>query len=190
MAACLVTVSGTSGEVLIKYEIGGLPYSLTSGIGTFYIESTATSVTYTTISGNAIATSLCLTIAPVVTACFRFNWKGIVANGYTITAVIIGNDTLNFTPIPFPQTRTELATAINSTYSDRIKAILYKEVIPIGATLDSQIEYNYIVKVYGGEVPILSINNADSTGRIYIYGTVSPCNVAGYDTVNTCEATI
>lgn len=189
MAACLVTVSGTSGEVLIKYEIGGLPYYLTSNIGTFYIENTATSVTYTTLSGDAVATSLCLTIAPLTSTCFRLNWKGIVADNYTITAVILGNDTLNFTPIPFPTTRLNLATAINSIYDDRIKVIAYKENVPAGTTLNSQVEFNYIVKVFGGEVPILSINNADSTGRIYIYGTVSPCSIVGYNTIDTCEAT-
>lgn len=184
MAACLITVSGTEGVVQLQYNIGVTPYKISAGIGTFYIEDTATDVTYTTLYGDAIASSGCLTVTALPSICYLLNWKGVEAPGYTIDALILGTEVLSINA-DFPRASTELAASINDLADDRVKVVQYSYTYsdPIDP---STFEYGYIIRVISDEIPILRARNSDNTAKLYIHGEVSACTILGYTDINLC----
>jgi hypothetical protein len=187
MAACLISVTGTVGVIKINYKISSVPYSIETSVGDFYIEDTATDVTYTTLSGDLVASSGCLTITEAAPTCYKISWKGIATNGYVANAIILGNDTITITDTTFPKTSKDLITNVNNANDDRVKVIGYKfslVVYPEFTTYDS----SYILKVLGSEVPILRVRNADDTGYIHIHGVVQPDCLpqTGFTIVDPC----
>jgi len=169
MAACLITVSGTMGVIRINYTISGTPYTIETSVGTFYIEDTATDVTYTTLSGDLIASSLCLTITEAAPSCYKIFWKNINAQNYTIDAVLLGMETLSISSVSFTNSGRNLIDAINNLNDDRVKVIGYKSEL---SNITTSTVYNcyYILKVLGAEVPILRVKNADNSGYMYFHG--------------------
>lgn len=191
MSACLITISGTSGEVSINYKISTTAYNIVTGIGTLYIESTATDVTYTTLFGDAVASSLCLTITSLAYACYRIHWKGIKADSYNFNAVLLGSDILTISDTPFPNTTLNLAQAINSLEDDRVKVTKYKFDSAFPTTIDPlATTYNFILRIIGVDIPILRIRNADNTGYIYLHGEIVSCSITGYTDINVCDPTV
>ena len=117
MAACLVTISGTSGTLKLNYTLSSVAYSIETGIGTLYIESTATpgSITYTTLSGDAIATSSCLTITSAPLVCSTLSWDGnITASGYNANGILIGTAVIPISSTGWPYSGSALISAINN----------------------------------------------------------------------------
>lgn len=188
MAACLITVSGTSGTVRVDYLDGVTPGTVTSGIGTFYIEDTYTDVTYTTLSGDAIASSGCFTITALPFACYELRWTGLNAPDYMIDAVILGADTFTIPDVEFPRSNYNLPEAINNLNNESIKLVQLQ--ITNVALAPYEDIYSYIFRVVGPEIPILRVRNADSSGYIYIHGEPSACSIVGYTDINLCVTEI
>lgn len=66
MADCLVTVTGTSGSALIRYVLAGEQNNIIADFGdSFIIPDTATVITTSTLSGDAVATGAPCTINPL-----------------------------------------------------------------------------------------------------------------------------
>ena len=192
MAACLITVTGTSGVIRINYTISAIPYSIETSIGSFYIDDTATDVTYTTLSGDLIATdSGCLTpaIADLPANCYEILWKDIRSSGYIAEAILLGMDEITITDTNFPDG--EVGLSINNADDDRVKVIGYKTE---QTSPDSIWEYNYyyILKVLGSEIPILRVRNADDSGYIYIYGVLQADCLPkpGYNIIDPCYSSL
>lgn len=187
MAACLITVSGTSGELIINYKISTTSYSIRTGIGTLYIEDTATAVTYTTLSGDVIASSGCLTITNLAFNCYKLSWKGIVTDNYKFVSVTLGTDTLSIPgDVVFPESKLSLVDAVNSIGDDRIKITQYSVGVPSGSTIFAA-ERDYIIRVIGTDIPIFKIKNSDNSSYIYLHGVSSACSITGYTDVNICD---
>ncbi len=186
MAACLITVSGTSGEVEVKYNIGITPYSVIAGVGTFYIEDTATDVTYTTLYGDASADSICLIVTNTPFICYKFFWKGVQSPGYKFDAVLLGAEIIPITEVAFPYTNVNLAAAINNLNDNRIKVVQYKVTVAFDSSEPSAGTYEYIVKSTEAEPPQLRIQNADDTGYIYLHAESSTCTMTGGIDVDLC----
>jgi len=189
MAACLITVSGTSGVIRINYTISGTPYTIETSIGSFYIEDTATSVTYTTLSGDLTASSGCLTITELPASCYILFWKGIASNNYKTSALILGSETITVSEINFPITGKSFVSMVNDLGDDRIKVIGYKISYSGNNNIpEFNSEQSYILKVLGTDFPILKVRNADDTGYIYIYGELQADCLpqAGYTIVDPC----
>lgn len=192
MASCLITVSGTSGEIRLNYIIAGIQQSpIKAGIGSFYIESTATSVTYTTLYGDAIASSICLVITSLPFSCYKWTWKGLKAEGYKTVAVIVNNIEIPIAESEFPFSEYNLPLSINNLDLDQIKVTKYKMVVPVPFSIvEEDIQHNFIVRSLGTIIPILKIRNADSTSFIHIHGTASTCSPVGYTDIPLCNPEI
>ena len=132
MAACLITVTGTSGVIRINYTISGTPYTIETSIGSFYIDDTATDVTYTTLSGDLIATdSGCLTpaISELPANCYLISWDFVGTEYNTANAIFLGYGPGGEITIPdtsFPNSNYSLVDAINNLGDDSIKVIGFK----------------------------------------------------------------
>ena len=191
MAACLITISGTAGEVRIDYIESLIPKYIVAGIGTIYLESTITNVTYTNLSGNAIASSLCLTITNLSTTCFNMFWK-IKDIGYKIDALIFNNVIIPITEVNFPYSSTNIISKINNLNDNRFKIVKYLITDSNAKYLGdaSTTSYSYILKIQGNIIPQFRVRNIDNTGYIYIHGFTSSCVPAGYIDVNICEPVI
>jgi hypothetical protein len=190
MAASLITITGTSGILRLDYKIGGDSFSIETSVGTFYIESTATNITYTTLTGDVIATSGSLTITELPFVCYDLFWKNILSSGYTTDALIIGTDVLTLTNIEFPNTGVALAEAINSLEDTRVKSIGFKSVYTnaTGRAEGAKYDTYYLLQVVGTDIPILRVKNADSSNYIYFYGKeASSCSIpVGYTSTEPC----
>ncbi len=193
MAACLITITGTSGLLKIDYKIGVDLYSIETSIGTLYIEDTATDVTYTTISGDLVASSGCLTITDLPASCYKMLWEDVYLPGYTLESIILDTNEYSLPSIAFPQSAPlteyggsalQLVEAINNLNLDVLKVIGYKTTVTgINAYVS---KYEYLFKILGSGSPILKVKNASSTGYIYFYSDSDVCDLTGYNEVSVC----
>lgn len=185
MAACLITVAGTSGTLRLDYKIGVDSYSIDTSVGSFYIEDTATDVTYTTLTGDVTASSLCLTVTELPVTCYKLSWKGLDTYNYRTAELEIGALSFILPEISFPQTGTSLADAINNLNTSVVKVIGYKR--SYNATYTYPFQYDYLLQVLGSEAPILVVKNSDDSGFIYIYSAVTTCDTTGYAAIDYCS---
>ena len=176
MAACLISVNGTSGVIRINYTINGIPYTIKTSTGNFYIEDTATDVTYTTLTGDLTASSECFTITELFFNCYKINWTGLTTPDYKINEILLGSYSAILPNISFPNSGFSLIDSINNLGIDSIKIVGYKIDTPLW-TDSINYNYNYIFKVVGNDVPIIKIKNADTSGYIYIHGVPASCTL-------------
>ena len=189
MAACLITISGTSGILELKYNIGANPYSIRTSLGTLYIEDTATSVTYTRLSGDVVAASLCLTITSLPANYYKLSWKGICTDQYIINAVALGLTETTLPNTMFPISMQTLIDNVNNSSIPEFKIVGYKYVFNPIMDLED-VEISYIARVLGTNIPYLKVRNSDSTTNIYIKGVTSVALPAGFTAVEVCEIDI
>lgn len=183
MAACLISITGTSGTIRLNYIIGSTPYTIETSKGTLYIEDTATSVTYTRLEGDLVASSSCLTVTSLPANCYTIKWNNINASGYVINAVILGATTISIPSTNFPNSALDLVSAINDLYNDKVKVVGHKI---INSTVPYSYDNSYIFKVLGTDIPILRLYNATTTTYLYIHGVASSCTISGYEQVVPC----
>ena len=192
MAACLITVSGTIGTVRIDYIESLIPKNIIVGIGTIYLESTITNVTYTNLSGDAIASSLCLTVTNLPTTCFNMFWK-IKDINYKIDALIFNNVIIPIAEVNFPYSDLAIINQINNLNDSRFKITKYL-ISNLNAIYNNDpsitISHSYILQIQGTTIPQFRVKNTNNTGYIYIHGVSSSCTPVGYIDVNICETVI
>lgn len=184
MAACLVTIGGTSGSVELRWMQGSNPNSMVVHFGdTPYITDTATDVTYTTLTGDATASSGCLTITELESNCYLIAYEENMHNCGDLTKKI---DNLNIgTDIPLDvpilgetgNTFWYIIEAVNTLELPDVKFVAYNGEF---STTDESLLTELILRVYGTNVPefrIVSGNGAYS----YIKGeTAASCLPAGF----------
>ena len=189
MAACLVTISGSSGLLKLNYTISAVAYSIETGVGTLYIEDTATGITYTTLSGNVTAASSCLTITAAPSVCNLLMWKGLLTNpaGYIADAIILGSETTLITQTSWPNSGRALIDNINNVTYDKVKVIGFKNNSSYVNDIYNY-EYYYILRTLGTDTPMLRVRNFDSTGYIYIPSTLlANCTIpSDYELITPC----
>lgn len=185
MAACAITSAGT-GLALVRYKIGGTPYSIRIDGGPFYIEDTATDVTYTTLTGTLVPSSGCLTVTEQPYSCFKFSWSGIQAENYFITGVLYtdpdGQEGFNFTGATFPNSGLNLGRYLNSVNNDRFKIIGY---FSSGVSSEAP-SVEYIMQTIGVNDVSLIVEGDD--GSFFIQGVEQPdCDLpVNYRAVSPC----
>lgn len=183
MPGCLISITGTSGTIRLNYTLSGTPYVIETSKGSFYIETSATNVTYTTLEGDLVASSSCLTITNLPSSCYTISWNNIDANGYVINAVILGATTISISPISFPNSGFDLVSTINDLYNDKVKVVGHKFIIGVSPYL---YDNSYIFKVLGADIPILRLYNSTTNTYLYVYGVASSCVISDYDQVVPC----
>lgn len=196
MAACLITVSGTSGEVLIRYTLSGNENEIRSGIGNVYIDDTASSISYTTLSGDAIATSGCVTITELNSVCYKFSWETfrITDRLYSDTLYFdqlsLGGENLSINPTNLSESFSwkKLGSSISQLGDNRISVIAGLQT-PSGRSTSIQ---NIIIRVIDSDAPVLRIKNKYTTNLELILAGVESvdCIPTGYDTFEECVVVV
>jgi hypothetical protein len=192
MAACIVNITGTSGTLKLNYTLSAVQYSIETGIvpvGTLFIDSAATSVTYTTLSGDVIAAAgagcaLSITAAPLV--CSNLSWDAnITASGYVANGILLGSSIIPIAEAKWPGSGSILIDSINNANDDRVKVIGYK------SNSGSLLSYSYILKYIGASAPQLMVRNSANTAYIYVPSILSSCTVpSDYTVITPCYGTL
>lgn len=199
MASCVITISGTSGEVLIKYKLSGVNHTMTGGFGqTIYINDTATDIYWKTVSGDAAAASGCVTITELTYTCYQIDWESYNFIQTTppfslkFDSVYLDNTQITITSSDVNRyTLDGLAATINDLDDDRVKAVAGK----VSQSNRNTFNYSLILKVEDPYEPSLRIINSDvSLPRddqfLYIKGaTALSCLPVDYTEFTYCETT-
>lgn len=193
MAACQINIGGL-GTVLIKYILNGNKNEIivTSGSPVF-IDSTATNITYSVISGVASVTSSCLSLSNLPRSCFKYSWsfsKNCIscAGLYTSAQSIYRFNSLYYT-VDHSITPTNinlvtpltLATEINNLNIDNVKATAYK----VTETL-TEYRIELILTVFGLTVPEIVMESPVGPDKLFLKGVSSACLPAGFTSINVC----
>lgn len=192
MASCAITIGGTTGSVVINYTLSATAHTMTAIHGeTVYINDAATAITYTTISGNATASSGCVTITSLPITCYVIDWvtntsiAGFNGFGYSATtdttfdAILLDTTVVPITSVALTElTPNALTTAINELGDARISAVASKKV-----TNDDSLEFYIIVQITGTYLPSVRMN-ATNSHKMYLKGVISAdCLPTGYDEI-------
>lgn len=187
MAACLITVSGTSGEVLIKYVQSSVAKEITAPIGTLYLDDATVdaNITYTTLSGDAIASSSCFTVTDLPLTCYHFYWDWFPGMSYVFTELDVDGEVFELNPI-VPLTEESylmLADSINQLDTNKIKAIqglINLDELPI---------FSMIVRTTSPTPPILKAENGNNTASFYINAEAGACSDGDFTAIDICPST-
>ncbi len=192
MASCQINITGSSGSVLIRYTNGAIINKITADIGdAVYIDDGSTDITYTTLSGDAIAASGCVTINALPFYCILFEWETLgygCERGDEFTGLLIqGSVTTLANPILLSLSVSKLANEIDILGSSIIVPYAIKQVM----SGTGKIKNSLIIKTYGvlsTEIFLILTNNITSY-ELYIPGVVSGggCQPTGFSLTNACD---
>lgn len=189
MSACAITLGGSSGSLIINYILGSNANTVTANFGdSVYIDTTATAVTYTTLTGNLTASSGCLTITGITQICYEFDWES--TSGIDPLALVFNNVILDTTPVSISSTGyngnfsiTGIITSIKTLADPRIQLMSYKTAASGRGTTNN----NLIIKIVGNYIPTLQVNNPGQSHNFYLQSTVaSACVPSGYTVIPNC----
>lgn len=190
MSACAITLGGTTGSVLIKYNLGSNANTLTANFGdSVYVDSTATSVTYTNISGNLTASSGCVTITELTQICYIFQWESPLTTdplGEIFNGILLNGSLVTIPNSPFfgVSSMQNLITSISTLTDSRIQLMSFKSVASGRQTNNNFL----IIKIFGGSIPQLQVNNPVPNYNIHLPGVVSvDCVPVGYTAIPNCQ---
>lgn len=186
MAACLITITGTSGRVLINYTESTIDKKLIAEKGNIYLDDvTVTNITYSTIEGDLIVSSACFIVTSVPFVCYKISWDYNDLVGYNFVSIDLDGIIIPITPVSFPNSKYGLASSVNLLLDDRIK-------ITQGFSNTSSQPTNtiMIVKTISFNAPIFRIDGPDPDDSIYLIGEVVSCSNVGYTNFNTCQPII
>jgi hypothetical protein len=180
MSACLISITGTSGKVKLEYKLGEVVNSIETSIGSFYIDDAATDVKYTTLFGDAVVSSECISITEIPVNYFKIGWKGIQADGYKISFILLEEEIIDISNknISFPDGKN--IKEINSV--EKINVVARKREYAEDGNL-AIIGVSFILKVLGTETPIFKIANKDNSGFIYIHAEPTTFPQEGYQNI-------
>lgn len=174
MASCQITIAGTSGEVVIKYTLSGNNITTNAFFNSLiYIDSAATNVTYTTLSGDAACSSLCVTITNLPLKYYLFQWETfeIVDKLFLQSAAYSMYDmSLNKFILGASVTTMSNNTKYNMSdwkvFADEITALdnTYLEIISGKQKMSTRNtkENYFILQVLGTDVPSLEFKNVNA----------------------------
>lgn len=186
MASCQINITGASGTVVIRYVIAGTANTITADLGdAIYISDTATAITYTNLSGDAIAASGCVTITELVSTCYLFEWQTDrigCATGDIFDAIILGVTTSTITNVSKSASYSSVATSLETLADPLITP--YAGKVEMGT--NSTAKNSLIITILGTDVPTLRINNPMTSFKTYLIGTTITCLPIGYTLLDAC----
>lgn len=187
MASCQINITGTTGSVLIKYKLGSTSNLINASIGdAVYISSTSTNVTYTTISGDAIGASGCVSISSLASTCYLFEWQSPgfgCSTGDIFNAIILGATTSSITDVPFSSSYNNLSDALIALSNSNITPASGKITVNSNGTFNNHL----IITILGTDIPMLRVVNPTTTFNSYLIGTTSSCIPSGYTAIEVCS---
>ena len=186
MAACAITISGTSGYVLVRYTLGTNVYSVKAYLGDpVFIDDSATDVSYTTLAGDAIASSLCLTITSLPEVCYLFQWayntNVIQTIPYTINQVEFDSNIYPVTPCDLIDGKNMSIYNFIYEFNQLALETIYVNAYDIDSTTPGQTVISLIFKTIGTDIPKLRLVNTIAGNDLIMEGVVSgSCLPVGY----------
>ena len=182
MAACLITVTGTSGKIYLQYKESSVAKSLLLGIGSIFLDdSTVTDLTYTVITGDVAISSSCLTLVSKPIVCCKLSWDISNLKDYKFVSFSLDGEEYTINPVSFVNSFYQLAKAVNELQISEIKITEGIQSI-IGEYGRTQM----ILKVISDDLPVFKIANSDNTVFIYLKTVTATCSNTGYTQFNTC----
>lgn len=165
MASCLISITG-SGTIKITYSLLGITNTIVSGIGSFSIDDTATSVSYIKLSGTPIVTCSCLTLIELLPKSYDFSWNISLANSYKLVqfisdSVVLKNSTLgiHLDDILSVKNFLDIPESSSATYSDLVYS---------GTVLPENVDRTLSLLTYDILTPELVFKNNITNSLIYI----------------------
>ena len=187
MALALITISGTSGKVQIYYKLGIVNHTIIADIGTIGIDDTSTSVRYTQLNGDAIATSTVFAITNSPFIYYLIEWKGIKTDNYKITSVSVGGILYTLPDTDFPDTTVSFLEAVNGLDVSTFKGTDYKITSPTNSIDQLLVDRKFIFKVAGTDLIEFKIKNSTNDAFIYIKGILISYPVTGFTPAPICS---
>lgn len=190
MASCLITITGTSGSVLIQYTLSGNPGSMTVNYGqSVYINDAATAITYTRLSGDAVAASGCVTITAKPSQCYLFQWETINQTNSQVydmvfDAILDENTVYSIDDVEYTTRNGWNKVAVSLAALDN-ENIIPLEGIEVLSNRGSG-KNSLIVRTIGFTQPYLRVHNPASNFNLYVKGVASDCSEDGYEEFNNC----
>ncbi len=198
MAAQLLTVSGTSGSVLVQYvDTLSQPHKIVLDINAnTYLDDAAiadTTIYYTTLSGDAIVTSGGLTVVENAKVSYTFLWeapKSAPPTNYSqsFDGIVLGSDVQSFAESNYPFDRSlNVLTNLNELGLDNARATAYKIV---DGTSTDPVKFYAVITTIGLEIDEvrLRVTSVDNESAIYIFPTGTDTEVpSGYTAIPSCE---
>lgn len=167
MATCLINVTGTSGSVLVRYVLAGEQNDITANLGdSFIIPDTATAITFTTLSGDAIAAGAPCTPTPVA-----FNYYDLVLKALSVYYVsgFFYNSVYYPITLTSPSSFYDLKTRIETAKPE----ITLLTMNIVNAGVNTYVFYNFkALSMITLEMKAISIGQPD--GRILIESEITP----------------
>jgi hypothetical protein len=184
--ACLITITGTSGLLEIRYTDGGVPSTIrVEGEGGVYLPDAVLAADYTVLSGDLDASSACTTLTEVPLVLNKFTWEifdclnpyqfnGIIADAVTSTITNTIYHTLDLNVI---------IEAINALGNDNIKAVAFKLTVT-GSTWVAEL----IVRTLGVDDLQLQLQGTASTEKMIINSTVVGSIPVDFTEIEICTS--
>lgn len=192
MASCLITIGGTSGSVQINFTLAGVPNTINAGFGTTqYIEDTATAITWSTISGDATASSACVTIVHLTVGCYLYSWETIGNSNTEANSMVFDGIEFNNVLTAIPELDytngegyTGLASLLTDLQDNRLKVMSGKRVMSTRSSLNNYM----ILQIVGSVIPMIRITDPLYSHHLYLKGTLqTDCTTpVGYTEYNNC----
>lgn len=187
MAACAITITGT-GKVLLRYTVSAVEKELVASVGTIYLDDATVdaNITYTTLTGTAVAASSCFTITELPLQCFHFFWDWFPGMSYTFTKLSIDGDDFALNPVVSltEETYNALADSINQLDPDKIQAIKGKinlTELPI---------FSMVIRTLAVNPPVLTAVNGNNTAEFTISSKGGSCSPLGYEDIESCPSSL
>lgn len=175
--ACDITITGTSGSVIILYTINGHTDSVTGSVGdVVYISKNAINVSYVTVTGDAVPDTSCLVIEEADYNCYLFSWEIGAPDQVPLDDAIFTQVNLGTTNWTISSPYTVYETLLNVSGRDMFTTVnnIGTPLIIASCYLDSDINSYLFVKVVGTDIPKIRITNptGEGTDFMYIYGVL------------------
>ncbi len=193
MAACLITITGTTGTLELRFKLSGVDKTIIFNESNLITvdDATVTDVTYTA-DGDMVATSGCLTITDEPATCRLWYWKDLDLENYEIDAVVVESTVTEITNVPIDSTITEIAETINSSTTYRTKVLGIKsDIVMDGIEAFPTSNETFIkIRVFGTDEPFLRLKELSSSSYLYVPSTSTTCDLTDYTEINECGGII
>jgi hypothetical protein len=185
MATCLITVSGTYGEVLFNYtDVGSVAHSIVSGPGEFYLDDDGSDYTYTVVYGDLTVSSGCITLTNLSLKCYLIYWQDVypyqLLKEFDIQSIIVGD-----TEYSLYEELQKVSNTLSSVSVGNITNAINNLGYPLITSPAYKQPYYLIIRTLDGTTPYLKLSQKTSFYNIYLKGTeVTDCIPTDYTEVN------
>jgi hypothetical protein len=165
---CLISITGTTGSVHIQFVQGGHTNSIYASVGdSAYIPDGIAAATFTSLEGDATASSSCATLTEVPKKLYQFSWQvPLCATSYTFKELLDGTTSHDLGDLTYDSwSPLAIANLLNEYNLAELRAVGLKII----RTETSAILY-LIVEVISLNVPEIKLQGTAATELLFLKG--------------------